>query len=464
MGLVSKYWNLVSLDATGTRQVNEITLAKAFFQEQFPELVSQTNIPDTAIQSQLLALARAETAIANMAQYCLRCFISSQIEQVCRTIAAQFGTNHGFKASDLFPFVLNDVPNNFRESHQDQPTNYQSLAIQILQSFDPQLASLSTWIAKLVKSQPELNAFLLEHDVYMVSDWAILNDTALDRMERILKDFHGFTAVEIEKARQLLESYHLVYREERRKQRLAGVKGKCSPPSSNQLQAIAQQTQLKLAPEKILSQLQKLADLLREYRIYARTKYLRTQTLETPETQIKAEQYQISTTEPSEEENSQREFLVHYRREFDRALEASLERVIETWFDRIERKDLQKAENFLLALALFHCQGKSMGEIAPLVKLNAQFQVSRLLKLKELRSDVRQEMLKALRDRVLELAQYYANPEQLQNLDRTIEMLLDEEIDRVMQEAEAEANIAKNRSTNSQFASCLCHYLDKRKK
>jgi hypothetical protein len=461
MGSVSKYWNLVSLDATGTRQVKEIALAKAFFQEQFPELVSETNIPDIAIQGQLLALARSETAIANMAQYCLRCFISSQIEQVCRTIAAQFGTNRGFKASDLFPFVLNDVPDNFRESRQNEQTNYQSLAIQILQSFDPELASLSTWTAKLVKNQPEINAFLLERDVYMVSDWAILNDTTLNQMERILRDFHSCTADEIEKAKQLLESYHLVYREERRKQRLAGMKGKCSPPSLSQLQGIAQQAKLKLVPEKLLSQLQKLADLLREYRIYARTKYLRTETLETPETQLKAEQFQISTTEPSEEENSQREFLVHYRQEFDRALEASLERVIES---RIDRKSPQKAANFLLALALFHCQGKSMGEIAPLVNLNAQFQVSRLLKLKELRSDVRQKMLKALRDRVCSLARYYANPDLLKKLDCTIEKLLDEEIDRVMLEAEAEANIAKNRSTNSQFASSLCHYLDKRKK
>jgi hypothetical protein len=456
METVAKYWKFVSLDAKGTCQIKEITLAKAFFQEQFLETVRETNNSNIAIQRKLLAIARSETVNANIARSCLRCYISSQIEQVCRTIAAQFGTNCGFNASDLFPFVLNDVLENFRELRQSNPTNYQSLAIQILQSFDPELASLSTWTAKLVKNHPELNAFLLEHGVYMVSDWAILNDTTLIQLETILTDFHDRTTGEIDTARRLLEGYHLVYREERRKQRLAGIKGKCSPPSLTQLQAIADRSQFKLAPEKILTQLQKLADLLREYRIYARTKYLRTETLETPENRLKAE-----ITEQSEEENEQREFLVHYRQEFDRVFEESLKRVIE---GRIEKfKNTQQVENFLIALRLFHCQGKSMGEIAPLVNLKAQFQVSRLLKLKELRADVRREMLKTLRDRVLALAQYYANPEQLQNLDRIIETLLDEEIDRVMQEAEAEANIAKNRSTNSQFATSLCHYLDKRK-
>jgi hypothetical protein len=461
METVSKYWKFVSLDAKGSCQVKEITLAKAFFQEQFLETVSETNYSNIAIQRQLLDLARSETVNANIAQSCLRCFISFEIEQVCRTIAAQFGTNRGFNASNLFPFVLNDILENFRESRRN-PTNYQSFAIQILQSFDPELASLSTWTAKLVKSHPELNVFLLEHGVYMVSDWAILNDTTLIQIETILTDFHDRTTDEINTARRLLEGYHLVYREERRKQRLAGIKGKCASPSLTQLHAIADRAELKLAPEKILTQLQKLADLLREYRIYARTKYLRTKTLETLENQLKAEQFQTSVTEPSEEENEQREFLVHYRQEFDRVFEESLKRVIES---RIEKfKNTQQVENFLIALTLFHCQGKSMGEIAPLVNLKAQFQVSRLLKLKELRADIRREMLKMLRDRVLALAQYYANPEQLQNLDRIIETLLDEEIDRVMQEAEAEANIAKNRSTNSQFASSLCHYLNKRKK
>lgn len=456
MEIVSEYWKFVSLDAKGTCQVKEITLAKAFFQEQFLVIVSETNHSNIAIQRNLLAIARSETVNANIAQSCLRCYISSQIEQVCLTIAAEFGTNRGFNASDLFPFVLNDVLDNFRESRRNL-TNYQSFAIQILQSFDPELASLSTWTAKLVKSHPELNAFLLEHGVYMVSDWAILNDTTLIQIETILTDFHDRTTDEIDTAKRLLEGYHLVYREERRKQRLAGIKGKCSPPSLTQLQAIADQVQLKLAPEKILTQLQKLADLLREYRIYARTKYLRTETLETPENRLKAE-----ITKSSEEENEQREFLVHYRQEFDRVFEESLKRVIESRIDKF--KNTQQVEDFLIALRLFHCQGKSMGEIAPLVNLKAQFQVSRLLKLKELRADVRREMLKMLRDRVLALAQYYANPEQLQNLDRIIETLLDEEIERVMQEAEAEANIAKNRSTNSQFSSSLCHYLNKRKK
>jgi myo-inositol catabolism protein IolC len=104
-----------------------------------------------------------------------------------------------------------------------------------------------------------------------------------------------------------------------------------------------------------------------------------------------------------------------------------------------------------------------MGEIAPVVGLQAQYQVSRLLKLKEFRADIRQQMLKDLRDRTLAKATIYTHPDQLQTLEQQVEAALDEQIAAAMQEAETEASIAKNRSSRSLFAQRLCRHLEARR-
>lgn len=225
MGSASRYWKLVRLDRRGRRTVEEIVPAKGLFRQQFPDLTSQSHVPERTIELHLLGLlgqsseaSVVDNAVPLLAEQCLRCYISSQIEQVCLQLEFQFGREHGFTRSELFPFVLDDVLDNLRGTRpqnksESQPKAYQSMATQILQTFTPERASLSTWTARLVKHQRELNAFLLAHGVYLVSDWAILNDTTPKQLRRILAEFHQLTSVEIERASLLLESYHAVYRQ-----------------------------------------------------------------------------------------------------------------------------------------------------------------------------------------------------------------------------------------------------------
>ncbi len=99
----SKYWKLVRLEATGKPKVEEIISAREFLQKQFPELKNQKEISDKAIQNQLFSLLdNGSEKLAEdpqnqlMAQICLRCFISHQIEQVCIQMEVQFGKEHGF--------------------------------------------------------------------------------------------------------------------------------------------------------------------------------------------------------------------------------------------------------------------------------------------------------------------------------------------------------------------------------
>ncbi|MBF2020049.1 MAG: hypothetical protein IGR93_08100 [Hydrococcus sp. C42_A2020_068] len=469
MGAASRYWRLARLDATGRRKVEEIASAKAFFQQQFPELATQVDVADSIIQRQLLALRRdaakaplGEDTNPLNAERCLRCFISGQIEQVCIQLEVQFGSEHGFTRHDLFPFVLDDILDDLRSS--SSPRAYKSLAIEILQTFDPERASLSTWTTRLVKHHRELNAFLLERGVYLVSDWAILNDTAPKQLQRILAGFHNLAPAQIQHACLLLESYHAIYRRDRLKQRSSGVKGKCLPPSREQLQQIAhllsQTANLTLLPENTMSRLQDLAERLRQYRIYARGGSAAQESLDRPKTRLIAERLQaFAPTNDSEEENEQAEFLTFYRQQFISCLERAIEQVTQTRFSRLQLKDPQMARQFLTALELFHCQGQSMGEIAPVVGLQAQYQVSRLLKLKEFRADIRQQMLKDLRDRTLETAMTYTHPDRLQK----VEAALDEQIAATIEEAETEASIAKNRSSSSLFAQRLCRHLEARR-
>lgn len=119
-------------------------------------------------------------------------------------------------------------------------------------------------------------------------------------------------------------------------------------------------------------------------------------------------------------------------------------------------------QSFLTALHLFYCQHQSMGEIAPHVGLQKQYQVSRLLELKPFRADVRQKMLVYLRDRCRDIATNYINPAQLENLEQKLDAVLQEEIDKVINADETQAN-TPNRSLNNLFARRLCRHLDTRR-
>ncbi len=477
MGAASRYWKLVRLEARGRHRVEEIVSVKAFFRQQFPELKNQLDVPDRLVQQQLLALrsrdlqASAEEASNHLlTDCCLRCFISSQIEQACIQLEVQFGSEHGFTRYDLFPFVLDDTLDDLRATERasfsrSNSTTYQPMAAKILQTFDLERASLSTWTNRLVKHHGELNAFLLERGVYLVSDWAILNDTTPKQLQRILAEFHNLSSVEVERARFLLESYHGVYRLARLKQRQAGVRGKCPPPSLEQLQQIAsllsQKADPSFSPETTLSRLQDLAEHLRQYRIYVRGGSAARESLDNPKTKLSVERRQASiASTDSDEEQEQVDFLRSYRQQFIDCLDRAIERMTEARLSRLQHQ-VPKAKQFLTALELFHCQGRSMGEIAPLVGLQAQYQVTRLLQLNAFRADIRQQMLQDLAARTMKTACHYTDPDQLLERSRQIEAALEEQIDVAIREAETEASRSKNPTSSSLFAQRLCRHLEK---
>lgn len=212
----SHYWRWVRLDAAGQRRVEELATTKTWLLLQFPNLLSPAPISTGDLQRQLWQWARSDSdnlTHQEGAERCLRCLISNQIDRVCQQLAAQFWERHGFSRDDLLPLVLGDEV--LASSSLHVAAAYQSLATDILHSFDPDKAGLGTWVTRRVRHHHDLNAVLLERGVYLVSDWAILNDTSPPQLQRVLAEFHGLTAAEIEPASLLLQVYHQVYRQER---------------------------------------------------------------------------------------------------------------------------------------------------------------------------------------------------------------------------------------------------------
>ncbi len=465
MGIASKYWRQIKINSSGSCQILEIAEAKQFFTSNFPEYLAGSDVSDINIQRQLLEWMGDNYPEINpeinplLAERCLLCFISWQIERVCQQLATNFGKNHGFTSRDLFPYVLTD---DGRISSQRKQTSSPSFAQEILQTFDPNQGGLATWTIRKVKQHSELNSFLLECGVYLISDWALLNDTPTKQLEKIFSAFYNLSIFETQESLNILSSYHAIYRAQRRQQRLSRAGKKCLPPTMEQLEQIAQlietKTGKKNSPKMVMTKLQNLAFQLREYRISVRSGSLPTIPLDT--SKKKSLGSQISVSQETDTIDEQNEFLTNYRQEFIRSLDAAIVKVTDVWMELLKRKKSPKAEQFISALYLYHCQGKSMTEIAKNLGLKAQSQVTRLLKLKSFRADIRQQMLISLRDRILELAKDYTTPQSLKTLDKKIEIALEEQVNKVFQEAEAAGYTHSHHSTESLFAKRVCSYLD----
>lgn len=429
----SKYTNLIRIDASGQKKGVSLPRARDYLARKLQE--SEETPSDRALQRQLW-----QDKSDRAAQLCLRCYISWQIERVCRQLTRQFGQVHGFSDRDLLPLVLDDT---------GRDTSYRPLGQQIAESFDPERGSLNAWTTLRVKHHSELNHFLRECGLYLVSDWAILNDTRPPQLQRILGEVFLATPVEIAEDRQLLDCYHAIYRRDRLQQR-QGTR-RCNPPTQEQLQRMGKM--LSLPPDRVLEKLQTLADRLREYRVRIRQNNpLATSLDATP-------RFSEQLAAPETETDPGDRFLEAYRQQFTDCLDSAIAKAISDRRQKLDRRPPPKTAQFLLALNLVHCEGRSMAEIAEQVGLQAQYQVTRLLKLKPLRADIQHQMLNCLRDKVFQQAQQFTSRERLESLNGQIDAILTEQIVSVMETARSEVHHPKDRTPQSRFARHLCNYL-----
>jgi len=462
----SKYWKFVKINSAGDIQFETMVTAQTYFQEKFGGCNGTVDIADAAVIRQLWhqinsqKLDSIDSKQCESAQLCLRCYISRLIYWVCFDLEANFGNDNSFNCKDLLPFVLDD-----EVLLQFSNKSYQSLATRIIQTFDPGKGSLKTWVNRYVKQHPEIQKFLLQHGIYLISDWALLNDTNPKELQRIFTQMFQLASVEIQQSIDLLISYHAIYREDRIQQRLKGKTLPCQPPSSDQLKRIINDLQTRinytLTNEIVLNKLQIIAAKLRQYRIVAKGGFISAISINQPENQPIVDEYLNNQTDSDTE---QLEFMELYQNEFITSLDVAIAQVIENLISRLQRKKSFNKQAFTQGLHLFHCQGKSMSQIAPQIGLKKQYEVTRLLKLNELRADIRQQLLMILQERVIDIAKYFTNSERLENLDRQVESILDEQISGIIQEAESEVkNPVRNQPLKNLIARRICNYLDKKR-
>ncbi|NJO84863.1 MAG: hypothetical protein HC828_20270 [Blastochloris sp.] len=195
MSNLATYWKFIRIDAGGNLRSEELALAKAFIQRLFADSIEYggtkaemtSDLTDSEIQTKLVQIwhsppdsqftapqiLSSPLPDSQLAELCLRCFVTTQIAQTCRQLTHSF-SNGRFQLSELLSIT-------FTDSSPKQPLSpssaYQPHTAHILRSFDPAKSGLSSWTSRLIERDPEVENFLLECGIYRRSDWTILKDT-----------------------------------------------------------------------------------------------------------------------------------------------------------------------------------------------------------------------------------------------------------------------------------------------
>jgi len=452
MVLTEQYWQIVTLTNAGKRQERTVESAWSWCQDslihELSTLSAQSHLDEQAVNKYLWNITLSDSDEARYANLCLRCWVSHKIAGACAKLSAKFGQTYGFTTTDLLPFVLDD----------DGLVNpsFPSFSLEILSQYDNNKSALSTWVYRKTESHRDINRFLLERGLYRISDWAILNDTPPDRLQRI---FVGVDKRSLQERVNLLEAFHQVYRRDRIKDRTqTGRASHCLNPTQPQLSQMAQLigSNVGINPDiefsKLLNQLCELAAELRTHRIEVRRRRPFTQSLQALE-EYGYDLPQADETDPEDE------FLQHYRALFLEGLNNAIKAITQETVEKYQRRQFPKAQLFLTALRLFHCEGLSMTTIAKALDLPSQTAVTRLMSLKRYRAEICAYWFNQLQPKVQTEVLKTMTPERLSQISKQVDSILDEETSAVMAEAAAEAQMPKNRTTNSTFARSLCQEL-----
>jgi len=362
-----------------------------------------------------------------------------------------FGSANGFTYRDLLSFVLNDDGKRFNGG-------FVPFSLKILHSFSPdQTCSLGGWVDLRVKRNPDLNRFLLEQGLNFTSDWALLNRANPRYLAGIDRD--------------LVEVFHLVYRRDRRQQNRQGTQQKCLDPTNEQLQEMMQwlrQRQVLVDSTSVLNQLKRLAQVLRQEDIWGRRGFPVAEPLETTdpntgETSFKDIPDDDSTSDIEASERSELQQFCY--EQLLHSLDQGIRQAIGDRVHSLKQRPryTQLAHQVKPALRLLYFEGKSQEQIALMLGMTNQSQVSRILNPKELLVTIRQRTLEALLHDILEkvrelkIVDFPVSPDYFSNLMQQLDTFVDEQ---VFQAAAAEMNAGRNRSMESLFAQRLRQILN----
>ncbi|MCC5618024.1 hypothetical protein LC605_23655 [Nostoc sp. CHAB 5836] len=456
MGVVSKYWIWVRVIGLSRCESIELKEVKAFFQQEFPQFSPGDDISDRDIQRQLMLWLRHDDNRRQMAELCLRCFISNQLRNISIKLEKKFAKTHDLTSNHILLLVLDksrkieEIPNS---------SNISILINHILETFDAEKSNLSTWTIRIFYSDREVKKLLLYHGIELVTNWMILSYITPVKLEKILKN-NLCSVGEIQQSLQLLDAYHQIYRSQLLQTRQAGTRSRYPDPTEEQLRQIAE----KLFPNRrnyppkflqdVRSKLQNIAHFIREERIRVRQGI----------TSVNSQKSWDNIPEQNHHiEEEQSEFSRLYNSSFDGCFAGAVKKVVEariTYFKaKRTAKYQKKLNNFIEALHLFHCEGVPMTEIAPRLNLIDQPYLSRFLELKGLRNDIGRNTSLCLKQCILKLIQSQFDDDLPPDWELKVQTFIDKEIKTVIQEAEQEARNGKRQTMNSKIARTICEYI-----
>ena len=298
----SRYWTICIIanpldencNLTKGNRNKQLTLARNFFEEEFPELKSQTSLSKEENQYVQLSLwntfhnqtlEREQRALAGI---CLRCYVSHAIVKGCEILAKRAFTFNKipFETSfeNFLAYVLNDDGNTFIVVDSDVKTQLivkdsggiqpipkarNFFSVEVLSSYNPNLSnsksseSLDNWCIRRIKQNKELQTFLLEYRVWVPSDWSLLCREIPQSLKACLKNGvtpEGFSSAN----RHFIEVFHAVYRRDRRESR---QRGRCSEPTDAQLKEMLSSLEdkgIKLTSSELIQKFQEIAKILRQ--------------------------------------------------------------------------------------------------------------------------------------------------------------------------------------------------------
>ena len=410
-------------------------------------LLTQNNLTsDDAVQAALLNCYFGEQTCVEeraLAERCLCCKVSHDIKATCEQIFRRYG-NTGIYIAELYYLVLGDI-----KAHRENFN--QMLCADILKTFDRCKGNcLSYWASLRVRRNQQVERVLLEYGIVSKTDWSLLMNVTPTKLQRILET-EILSPNEIQRYLSELDIYHAVYRRDWRN-RPQEKRSKCPVPSDKQLEemyTLVNAQKNSISTEEFLYDLKNMAVYLRKYKVLG-----------------KNTKSGIGLNSLVDRDNSFIEGIKHeesspVKKEFNQAFKESMESVIPKF---IPSSDINsnRHKRFILGLKLTFCAGLTQLDLAPFLKLDTQYQVSRFLKLKNLRVDIRHQMLRILCDRAPEIVEKVLGIS-IEKADQRIDLFFSQGVTEFFEESERRAFTGrKNRKSKSLFDKELCSFLDQK--
>lgn len=283
----SRYWTICIIanpldencNLTKGYRNKQFTLARNFFEEEFPEFKSQTSLSkeeNQYVQVSLWNIFHNQTLEREQrakAGICLRCYVSHAIVKGCEILAKRAADKIPFE--NFLSYVLNDDGNTFVVVDSDGKTQLiikdsgnlpkpkvgNFVSMEVLSSYNPNLSdsksseSLDNWCIRRIKQNKDLQTLLLEYGVWVPNNWSLLCREIPKSLEACLKDGqHHF-----------IEVFHAVYRRDRRESQ---QRGRCSEPTQLQLEEMLFLLQDKgiilCSKSELIQKFQEIAEILRQ--------------------------------------------------------------------------------------------------------------------------------------------------------------------------------------------------------